>query len=120
LSLIVDLLFEANVGGLSFMAANGAHEHEWRVWEEAKLPEHMVIIPGVIDSTTNVIEHQEVVAQRILRYAGLVGRERVIAGVDCGFGTAIEMMHVVDPKIALTKLAMLSEGAALASARLWV
>jgi len=120
LSLIVDLLFEANVGGLSFMAANGAHEHEWRVWQEAKLPDHMVIIPGIIDSTTNVIEHPEVVAERILRYAGLVGRERVIAGVDCGFGTAIEMMHVVDPKIALTKLAMLSEGAALASARLWV
>jgi len=119
LSLIVDLLVDAHVSALSFMAANGAHEHEWRVWESAKLPDHMVIIPGVIDSTTNVIEHPELVSERIVRYAGLVGRERVIAGVDCGFGTAIEMMNVIDPKIAMTKLAMLSEGAAMASARLW-
>jgi 5-methyltetrahydropteroyltriglutamate--homocysteine methyltransferase len=79
----------------------------------------MVIIPGIIDSTTNVIEHPEVVAERIQRYAGLVGRERVIGGADCGFGTAIEMMHVIDPKIAMTKLAMLTEGAALASKSLW-
>jgi 5-methyltetrahydropteroyltriglutamate--homocysteine methyltransferase len=119
LSLIVDILLRANVSGLSFMAANGAHEHEWRVWEKTKLPDHMSIIPGIIDNTTNVIEHPEVVAERILRYAELVGRERVIAGVDCGFGTAIEMMMLIDPRIALTKLRMLSEGAALASARLW-
>jgi 5-methyltetrahydropteroyltriglutamate--homocysteine methyltransferase len=119
LSLIVDLILGANVSGLSFMAANGAHEHEWRVWENANLPDHMVIIPGIIDNTTNVIEHPEVVAERIMRYAELVGRERVIAGVDCGFGTAIEMMNLIDPKIAMTKLAMLSEGAAIASARLW-
>jgi 5-methyltetrahydropteroyltriglutamate--homocysteine methyltransferase len=119
LSLIADLVLKANVSGISFMAANGAHEHEWRVWEDTKLPEHMAIIPGIIDNTTNVIEHPEVVAERILRYAELVGRERVIAGVDCGFGTAIEMMNLIDPKIAMTKLRMLSEGAALASARLW-
>jgi 5-methyltetrahydropteroyltriglutamate--homocysteine methyltransferase len=119
LSLIVDLLLGANVSGLSFMAANGAHEHEWRVWEETKLPEHMAIIPGIVDNTTNVIEHPEVVAERIIRYTDLVGRESVIAGVDCGFGTAIEMMNLIDPKIAMTKLAMLSEGAKLASARLW-
>jgi 5-methyltetrahydropteroyltriglutamate--homocysteine methyltransferase len=119
LNLIVDLLLDANVSGLSFMAANGAHEHEWRVWEKAKLPDHMVIIPGVIDNSTNIIEHPEVVAERILRYARLVGRERVIAGVDCGFGTTIGMMHVVDPKVAMTKLATLSKGAAAASAQLW-
>ena len=119
MGMIVDLLVQSQVSGISFMAANGAHEHEWRVWEKAKLPEHMSIIPGVIDSTTNVIEHPEVVAERIMRYAGLVGRERVIAGVDCGFGTAIEMMNVIDPKIAMTKLAMLSKGAALATSQLW-
>jgi 5-methyltetrahydropteroyltriglutamate--homocysteine methyltransferase len=119
LRLIVDLLLRAKVSGLSFMAANGAHEHEWRVWEDVKLPDHMSIIPGIIDNTTNVIEHPEVVAERIQRYARVVGRERVIAGVDCGFGTIIEIMTLIDPKIAMAKLAMLSEGAALASARLW-
>jgi 5-methyltetrahydropteroyltriglutamate--homocysteine methyltransferase len=119
LSLIVDLLFKAKTSAISFMAANGAHEHEWRVWEETKLPDGISIIPGVVDNTTNVIEHPEVVAERILRYANLVGRENVIAGVDCGFGTAVEMMLLIDPMIAMTKLQMLSEGAALATKRLW-
>jgi 5-methyltetrahydropteroyltriglutamate--homocysteine methyltransferase len=119
LSALIDLLFRANVGAISFMAANGAHEHEWKVWQETKLPDGMVIIPGVIDNTTNVIEHPELVAERLLRYAKLVGRENVIGGVDCGFGTAIQTMAVVDPMIAMTKLRMLSEGAALASRQLW-
>jgi len=116
---IVDLLFRANVGAISFMAANGGHEHEWKVWQEIRLPDGMLIIPGVIDNTTNVIEHPELVAERLVRYARLVGRENVIAGVDCGFGTAVQTMAVVDPMIALTKLRMLSEGAALASRELW-
>ncbi len=119
LSALVDLFFRANVGAISFMAANGRHEHEWRVWQETKLPDHMLIIPGVIDNTTNVIEHPELVAERLLRYARAVGRENVIAGVDCGFGTAVQTMATVDPMIAMTKLRMLSEGAALASRELW-
>ena len=119
LKMIADLLLEANVGGLSVMAANGAHEHEWRVWEDVRLPDYMSLIPGIIDNTTNVIEHPEVVAERIQRFASVVGRERVIAGADCGFGTIIEIMELVDPKIAMAKLAMLSEGAAIASSRLW-
>jgi 5-methyltetrahydropteroyltriglutamate--homocysteine methyltransferase len=119
LGAIVDLLFKANVGAISFMAANGRHEHEWKVWQEIKPPDGVLIIPGVIDNTTNVIEHPELVAERLLRYAKLVGRENVIAGVDCGFGTAIQTMAVVDPMIAMTKLRILSEGAALASRELW-
>ena len=87
--------------------------------QETKLPDQMLIIPGVIDNTTNVIEHPELVAERLLRYARLVGRENVIAGVDCGFGTAVQTMATVDPMIAMTKLRMLSEGAALASRELW-
>lgn len=119
LASIVDLLFNARVSGISFMAANGRHEHEWKLWQTTKLPDGMSIIPGVIDNTTNIIEHPEVVADRIVRVARLVGRENVVAGVDCGFGTAIEMMLVVDPLIAMAKLRSLTEGAAMATKQLW-
>jgi 5-methyltetrahydropteroyltriglutamate--homocysteine methyltransferase len=119
LASIVDLLFKAKASGISFMAANGAHEHEWKVWQSTKLPADTVIIPGVIDNTTNTIEHPEAVADRIVRFAELVGRENVVAGVDCGFGTAVETMEIVDPLIAMTKLRMLSEGASLATKKLW-
>ena len=119
LGAVLDLLFAARVSAISFMSANGRHEHEWKVWQDTKLPAGMSIIPGVIDNTTNVIEHPEVVADRIVRLAGLVGRESVIAGVDCGFGTAIEMMLIVDPQVAMAKLRSLSEGAAMASKQLW-
>jgi 5-methyltetrahydropteroyltriglutamate--homocysteine methyltransferase len=115
---IIDLLLEATVGGLSIVGANGRHEHEYHVWETVKLPEDMVLIPGVIDSTTNIVEHPEVVAERIMRYANLVGKENVIAGVDCGFGTSATSAQV-DGDVAFAKLEALAEGARLASQRLW-
>jgi 5-methyltetrahydropteroyltriglutamate--homocysteine methyltransferase len=115
---IVDLLLEAQPTALSIVGANGRHEHEWKVWQEVKLPEGKVLIPGVIDSTTNIIEHPEVVAERIVRYATVLGRENVIAGVDCGFGTNAQTDQV-DPKIAWAKLRALVDGAELATRALW-
>ena len=101
------------------MAANGAHEHEWRIFEDVKLPEDKYLVPGVIDSTTNIIEHPEVVAQRLVRYSQVVGRSNVIAGTDCGFGTAAGM-DTVAPSIAWAKLHTMSQGAQLASSELWL
>jgi len=115
---IIDLLFTIRAGGLLIEAANSRHEHEWAVFEDAKLPDDMVLIPGVIESMSNRIEHPELVAQRILRFAKLVGRENVIAGSDCGFGTFVGL-DLVDPGIAWEKLASLSEGARIASGKLW-
>jgi len=111
---ILDLVFAARPQGISFEAANPRHAHEWRVFERVKLPPDKVIIPGVLDSTTNFIEHPELVAERIGRYARLVGRENVIAGTDCGFGTWVGQA-AVDPDIVWAKLASLAEGARLAS-----
>jgi 5-methyltetrahydropteroyltriglutamate--homocysteine methyltransferase len=110
--------FRARPAGISFEGANPRHEHEWAVFKQVKLPEDKIIIPGVIDSCTNYVEHPELVAQRIVRYAQLVGRENVIAGVDCGFGTFV-VQHEVDPEIAWLKLQSLVDGAALASRELW-
>ncbi len=115
---IVDLVLQARPAGLSFEAANPRHEHEWTVFAEVKLPEEKVLIPGILDSTTNFIEHPELVAQRIARFASLVGRERVIAGTDCGFAT-FAGSSMVDPDIAWAKLYALAEGARLASQQLW-
>jgi 5-methyltetrahydropteroyltriglutamate--homocysteine methyltransferase len=115
---IVEPVFQANVGAISFEASNPRHEHEWAVFEKVKLPSGKVLIPGVIDSSTNFIEHPELVAQRIVRFAELVGRENVIAGTDCGFAT-FAAYTPVDPAIAWAKLKSLSEGAGIASARLW-
>jgi 5-methyltetrahydropteroyltriglutamate--homocysteine methyltransferase len=115
---ILDLVLAARPQGVSFEAANPRHAHEWRVFERAKLPADKVIIPGVLDSTTNFIEHPELVAERIGRYARLVGRENVIAGTDCGFGTWVGQA-AVDPDIVWAKLASLAEGARLASGELW-
>jgi 5-methyltetrahydropteroyltriglutamate--homocysteine methyltransferase len=115
---ILDLVFAARPAGISFEAANPRHGHEWKVFERVKLPEGKVVIPGVIDSTTNFIEHPELVAERITRYATLVGRENVIAGTDCGFGTWVGQA-AVDPDIAWAKLAALAEGARLASRGLY-
>ena len=100
---------------ISFEGANPRHEHEWVVFKEVSLPDGMVIIPGVIDSTTNFIEHPELVAQRIVRYAEVVGRENVIAGTDCGFGTFVRTESTIDPRIAWAKLKSLADGAAIAS-----
>jgi 5-methyltetrahydropteroyltriglutamate--homocysteine methyltransferase len=115
---ILDLVFAARPQGVSFEAANPRHAHEWRVFERVKLPAGKVIIPGVLDSTTNFIEHPELVAERIGRYARLVGRENVIAGTDCGFGTWVGQA-AVDADIVWAKLASLAEGARLASRELW-
>ncbi|HME95551.1 MAG TPA: cobalamin-independent methionine synthase II family protein [Methylomirabilota bacterium] len=115
---ILDLVFAARPQGISFEAANPRHAHEWRVFERIKLPANKVIIPGVLDSTTNFIEHPELVAERIGRYARLVGRENVIAGTDCGFGTWVGQA-AVDPDIVWAKLASLAEGARLATKELW-
>jgi 5-methyltetrahydropteroyltriglutamate--homocysteine methyltransferase len=115
---ILDLVFAARPQGISFEAANPRHAHEWRVFERIKLPADKVIIPGVLDSTTNFIEHPELVAERIGRYARLVGRENVIAGTDCGFGTWVGQA-AVDPDIVWAKLASLAEGARLATRELW-
>ena len=115
---IVDIVLKARPQAFSFVGANPRHEHEWRVWQDVKLPEGKIIIPGVIDSTTNIIEHPDLVAERIVRYAGVVGRENVIAGSDCGFGTSASWA-VVHPQIAWAKLQSLGEGAATATRQLW-
>ena len=115
---ILPLVLKARPVGLSFEGANPRHAHEWKVWQDISLPDEKVIIPGVLDSTTNFIEHPELVAERIVRYAEVVGRERVIAGTDCGFGTSA-WGRKVDGKIAWAKLQSLVEGARLASTALW-
>jgi 5-methyltetrahydropteroyltriglutamate--homocysteine methyltransferase len=115
---IIDIVFEARPAAISFEAANPRHEHEWTVFEDVKLPEGKVLIPGVIDSTTNYIEHPELVAQRIVRYAKLVGPENVMAGSDCGFATFASLL-TVDPAITWAKLRAMADGAALASKDLY-
>lgn len=116
---IIDVALKAKVGAVSFEGANPRHEHEWAVFEEIDLPDRVAIIPGVIDSTTNFVEHPELVAQRIVRYAEAVGRENVIAGTDCGFGTFVRTEPTVDPRISWAKLKSLGEGAAIATKQLW-
>ena len=115
---IVDIVLKARPAGLSFEGANPRHEHEWKIWQDVRLPDGKVIIPGVLDSTTNFIEHPELIADRIARYAGCVGKENVIAGSDCGYGTFI-MSRRVDAEVAWAKLASLVEGAKLATGRLF-
>ncbi|MGH2461943.1 MAG: cobalamin-independent methionine synthase II family protein [Chloroflexota bacterium] len=115
---IVETILKAKPSAISFEAANPRHEHEWRIWEDVKLPDGKILIPGVLDSTTNFVEHPRLVADRIGRFARLVGRENVIAGTDCGFSTFAGFL-TVDPQITWLKLAALAEGAQLASAELW-
>jgi len=115
---IIDVALAARPAAISFEAANPRHAHEWDLWKTRRLPDGKVLIPGVIDSCTNYVEHPELVAQRITQYARLVGRENVIAGVDCGFGTFVGSV-TVDPEIAWVKLGSLVEGAKLASRMLW-
>jgi 5-methyltetrahydropteroyltriglutamate--homocysteine methyltransferase len=115
---IVDLVLTVRAQGLSFEAANGRHAHEWKVFENVRLPEGKVLIPGVIESMSNRIEHPQTVAQRIVNFARVVGRQNVIAGSDCGFGTFVGVA-LVEPEIAWAKLATLAEGARLASEELW-
>jgi len=116
---ILDLVLKAHCDAFSFEAANPRHAHEWRLFEEVKLPDGKMIIPGVLDSTTNYVEHPELVAERILRYARLVGRENVIAGTDCGFSTFARSRLAVHPTVTWAKLQALAEGARLASEQLF-
>jgi 5-methyltetrahydropteroyltriglutamate--homocysteine methyltransferase len=116
---IVDIMLKVNAGAYSFEAANPRHEHEWRVWESVKLPEGKVLIPGVISHTTNLVEHPELVAERLVRYAKLVGRENVIAGSDCGFSSQATTEPEIHPTVVWAKFQAMAEGARLASEQLW-
>jgi 5-methyltetrahydropteroyltriglutamate--homocysteine methyltransferase len=115
---IVDIMLQVRAGAYSFEAANPRHEHEWRVWETVKLPEGKALIPGIVTHASNLVEHPETVAQRIARFAGVVGRENVIAGADCGFASFSTSCEV-HPTVVWAKLAALAEGARLATAELW-
>ena len=115
---IVDIMLRVNAGAYSFEAGNPRHEHEWRVWEEVRLPEGKALIPGVITHGSNFVEHPEAIAQRIGRFAQVVGRERVIAGADCGFASFSTTCEV-HPTVVWAKLAALAEGARFATGELW-
>jgi len=115
---IVDMILSINAQAYSIEAANPRHEHEWMVWQDVKLPEGKILIPGIVSHQTNVVEHPELVAWRIKNYASVVGRENVIAGTDCGFSQGWNMIRV-HPEVQWAKLRALAEGAALASKDLW-
>jgi 5-methyltetrahydropteroyltriglutamate--homocysteine methyltransferase len=119
LAKMFDVCMRARPSGLSFEAANPRHAHEWEDLHGAKIPDDKVLIPGVIDSTTNFVEHPRLIAQRICHYADIVGRERVIAGADCGFATFAFVNNAVAPSIVWAKFAALAEGAQIATSRLW-
>jgi 5-methyltetrahydropteroyltriglutamate--homocysteine methyltransferase len=116
---LVDIMLTINAGAYSFEASNPRHEHEYHVWESVKLPEGKLLIPGVISHTTNLIEHPELVAERIVRYANVVGRENVLAGADCGFAATARTRQDIHPTVAWEKLKALGEGARIASKQLW-
>jgi len=118
MSMVLPIALKAKIGALLFEASNPRHAHEWATFRDADLPDDLILIPGVVDSTTNFIEHPELVAERICRFADIVGRERVIAGSDCGFAT-FAGFGAVDGEIAYAKLASIAEGARIASNRLW-
>jgi 5-methyltetrahydropteroyltriglutamate--homocysteine methyltransferase len=115
---VIDIVFSAKPNAISFEAANPRHAHEWTLFETVKLPEGKVLIPGVIESKSNFIEHPELIAQRIARYANLVGRENIVAGSDCGFGTWVGQA-AVDPDVVFAKLAAMAEGARIATKQFW-
>src|SRR6202140_2019628 len=115
---IVDIMLRINAGAYSFEAANPRHEHEWRVWESVKLPEGKAVIPGVITHSSNIVEHPELIAQRIARFAQAVGKENVIASADCGFASFASTCEV-HPSVVWVKLQALADGARLASRELW-
>jgi len=115
---VVDIVFTAKPSAISFEAANPRHAHEWTLFETVKVPDGKVLIPGVIESKSNFIEHPELIAQRIGRYANFVGRESVMAGSDCGYGTWVGQA-AVDPDVVWAKLAALAEGARIASRKFW-
>jgi len=110
---IVDVMLAINASAYSFEAGNVRHEHEWKVWQDVKLPDDKLMLPGIVSHATNVVEHPELVCERIMRFANVVGKERVVASTDCGLGGRIH------PQIAWAKLEALARGAALASKQLW-
>jgi 5-methyltetrahydropteroyltriglutamate--homocysteine methyltransferase len=118
MEVVLPIALQANVGALLFESSNPRHAHEWKVFANANLPDDLILIPGVLDSTTNFIEHPQLVAERICRFADIVGRERVIAGTDCGFST-FAGFGAVDEDIVYAKLQSMADGAAIASERLW-
>jgi 5-methyltetrahydropteroyltriglutamate--homocysteine methyltransferase len=115
---VIDIVFKARPAAIALEAANPRHAHEWQLFETVKLPDGKVLIPGVIESKSNFVEHPELIAQRIGRYAKLVGRENVMAGSDCGYGTWVGQ-SAVDPDVVWAKLAAMAEGARIASRRFW-
>jgi 5-methyltetrahydropteroyltriglutamate--homocysteine methyltransferase len=116
---IVDVMLQVQAGAYSFEAANARHEHEYHVWETVKLPEGKMLIPGVITHASNIVEHPELIAERLTRYAKLVGRENVIAGADCGFSSQATYNTEVHPTVVWAKFQAMAEGARLATAQLW-
>jgi 5-methyltetrahydropteroyltriglutamate--homocysteine methyltransferase len=116
---VVHLLLQINAGAYSFEAANPRHDHEWRVWEHVKLPQGKVLIPGVISHTTNLVEHPELIAERLVKYASVVGREQVIAGSDCGFSSQATPEPEIHPTVVWAKFQAMAEGARLATRQLW-
>ena len=119
LSEVIGYMIEINAGYYSFEGANCRHEHEYHLWESVKLPDGKVIIPGVITHASNIVEHPELIAERLIRYANLVGRENVMAAPDCGFSSQACYRTEVDPRVIWTKFAAMAEGARIASERLW-
>jgi 5-methyltetrahydropteroyltriglutamate--homocysteine methyltransferase len=116
---MVDIMLRVDAGAYSFEAANPRHEHEWRVWESIKLPEGKTLIPGVITHCSNIVEHPELVAERLLKFARIVGRENVIAGSDCGFSSQAATEPEIHPTVVWAKFKAMAEGARLASKALW-
>ena len=120
LAQVVGHMLRVNAGAYSFEAANARHEHEYRLWETVRLPEGKVLIPGVITHASNIVEHPELIAERLLRFAGLVGRENVVAGADCGFSSQATYRTEVHPTVVWAKFKAMRDGAALASRQLWL
>jgi 5-methyltetrahydropteroyltriglutamate--homocysteine methyltransferase len=118
LTKLANIILRLNATAFSIEAANPRHDHEWAVWKDVRLPDDKILLPGVVDTCTNYVEHPDLVAQRIMRFAGVVGRERVIASTDCGFGT-FAGYGKIDPEVAWLKLGSLVEGARRASRQLW-
>jgi 5-methyltetrahydropteroyltriglutamate--homocysteine methyltransferase len=116
---ILPFILRVNAQALSFEAANARHEHEYHVFEDVKLPEGTILIPGVITHASNIVEHPELIAERLVRFARLVGRENVIAGADCGFSSQATYKPEVNPRVMWAKFEALAEGARLASQQLW-
>ncbi len=115
---VVEVMLKVNAGAYSFEAANPRHEHEYHVWENVKLPAGKALIPGVVTHASNIVEHPELIAERIIRYAKLVGRENVIAGTDCGFSSQATYHPEVHPTVVWAKFRAMAEGARLATDRL--